>query len=100
MPIVDLVFNHACPNVAAARANLMRAFAQSGVAPRWHEHRIGDPAAPERVRGFGSPTVLVDGRDVAGAVPGAEACCRLYDDGRAPSVERIAQALRAATDAT
>lgn len=100
MPVVDLVYDPGCPNVASARANLMRAFAESGVAARWHEHRIGDPTTPARVRGFGSPTILIDGRDVAGDVPCAEACCRLYGGGRAPSVATIIEALRAATAAS
>jgi mercuric ion transport protein len=96
MLLVDLVYDDGCPNVALARNNLMRAFASVGVAARWHEHRIGDPGAPARVRGFGSPTILVDGRDVAGHDPAAEACCRLYAGDRAPSVDAIARALRGA----
>jgi len=84
-------------DVPAARANLLRALARAGVEPRWSEHRIGDPDLPERVRGFGSPTVLVDGRDVAGIEPSSEVCCRIYDGARAPSVESIARALGAAS---
>ncbi len=97
MTTVDLVYDVECPNVAAARANLARAFADAGLAPHWQEHRIGDPDNPARVRGYGSPTILVDSRDVSGDAPGAEACCRLYGGSvRAPTVETIADALRAA----
>ena len=99
MPNVDLVYDVECPNVATTRANLIRGFALAGLPPAWREHRIGDPAAPARVRGYGSPTILVDGQDVAGVLPTAEACCRLYTDenGRcgAPPVELIARALAA-----
>jgi mercuric ion transport protein len=98
MPQVDFVYDPACPNVALARTNLVRAFSATGLAARWHEHRIGDPNTVVRVRGFGSPTVLVDGRDVARSEPGPESCCRIYGEGRAatgaPSVELIAAALR------
>jgi len=73
MPRVDLVFGGECPNVAAARARLLEAFQLARVVPRWSEHVIGDARAPKRVRGFGSPTILVDGRDVAGVVAEAEA---------------------------
>jgi hypothetical protein len=66
MATVDLVYDPDCPNVSLARTNLMRAFSRAGMQPQWSEHRIGDRNAPERVRGYGSPTVLVDGRDVAG----------------------------------
>lgn len=97
MPSVDSVYAADCPNLALSREHLRLAFAAAGLTPDWQEHRIGDPDGPERVRGFGSPTILVDGRDVTGATPEAESCCRLYDDNRgAPSVEDIAAALSAA----
>lgn len=103
MLTVDLVYDSDCPNVVLARSNLMRAFSKAGIAARWQEHRIGDPASEARVRGFGSPTILVDGRDVVGAEPGAELCCRVYAAGDAtegaPSVADIAAALSSAASA-
>lgn len=93
MPTVDLVYDRACPNVKTARANLMRAFSRVGIAARWAEHQIGAEDAPARVRGYGSPTILVDGADVAGSPPGAESCCRVYESGAAPDVDLIAAAL-------
>ncbi|MFN2376035.1 MAG: MerC domain-containing protein [Candidatus Binatia bacterium] len=99
MANVDLVFDTECPNVPVARANLLRAFAVAGVPARWTEHRIGDPSSPEHTRGYGSPTVLVDGKDVAGVEPASEMCCRIYATttgiGGAPGVEQIARALSA-----
>lgn len=95
MATVDLVYSPDCPNVPLARTNLMLAFARAGVKPHWSEHRIGDPDAPEHTRGYGSPTILVDGRDVAGEAPSAEVSCRLYAGaGHAPGAEQIAQALQ------
>ena len=93
---VDFIYDSECPNVQSARANLMRAFSRAGVSARWREHRIGDPEAPARVRGYGSPSVLVDGRDVAGQAPNSDACCRVYQAGGVPSVELIAAALEGA----
>lgn len=90
---VDFVYDKACPNVKAARANLMRAFSQAGLSARWTEHQIGAAETPPHVRGFGSPTILVDGADVAGLAAGAEDCCRVYERGGAPAVELIAAAL-------
>lgn len=96
MPTVDLVYDPSCPNVTIARANLMRAFAAAGIAARWQEHRIGDEDAPLRTRGYGSPTILVDGRDAAGEPAHAEISCRIYaGSGGAPSVDTIARALSA-----
>jgi hypothetical protein len=95
MPIVDLIFEDSCPNVDTARAHLREALLALRLAPAWSEHRIGDTASPARVHGYGSPTILVDGRDVAGEQPASDACCRLYGAGQgAPPVDVIARALR------
>ena len=71
----------------------MRAFSRAGLSARWKEHQIGSADAPTSVRGFGSPTILVDGVDVDGLTAGAEDCCRVYENGGAPSVEVIAEAI-------
>lgn len=99
MPNVELVYDADCPSVGRAREQLLRAFARAGLEAQWREWRADDPEAPAHVRGFGSPTILVDGRDVAGAeqVEGARSC-RLYgragDELRgAPSVDLIIAAL-------
>lgn len=101
---VDLLYAPDCPNVSLARANLLLAFARAGVKPHWSEHRIGDHEAPAHTRGYGSPTVLVDGRDVAGEPPSGEVSCRLYDasagSAHAPTAEQIAAALASRTFAT
>lgn len=100
---VELVYDTDCPNVVAARTNLLRAFAETGMPARWTEWDGSCPETPARLRGFGSPTVLVEGNDVAGAqsVEGL-ACCRLYDaaDGRrgVPPVRLIARALSEAQE--
>jgi hypothetical protein len=97
---VELVYDRDCPNVDAARAVLRRAFAELGVAPALIEWDRNDRDSPDRVRGYGSPTILVDGQDIAGVEPNASAdCCRLYtsDEGGlrgVPSVEQIVVALR------
>ncbi len=79
MATVELVYDYDCPNVSKARAQLLRAFAETGIPPRWSEWERADPASPDYVRGYGSPTILVDGKDVAG-VAGSDSisCCRLY----------------------
>ena len=105
MTAVELVYDNGCPNVALARANLIRAFEQAGLSQRWTEWERSSPNTPQRVRGFPSPTVLVGGRDVAGFEPAGElASCRLYSlpGGRftgVPPVELIAAALKQATPA-
>ncbi len=102
MTTVELIYDHDCPNVSKARAQLLRAFAEARIPPGWSEWQRDDPAASDYVRSYGSPTILVDGRDVEGVAPSAGiSCCRLYADssGQAqgvPSIQLIVAALRAA----
>lgn len=95
---VELVYDLDCPNVARARTRLLEGFAQAGLPPRWREWDRHAPDCPAHARRFGSPAILVDGRDADGvASSGVADCCRLYADG-APSREAVARALRAAAN--
>ncbi len=81
MICVELIYDSDCPNAEAARVELERALAEVGPPPRWREWDRADPEAPSYVKGYGSPTILVDGRDVAGIAPSdGVSCCRLYTD--------------------
>ncbi|MEJ2346752.1 MAG: hypothetical protein P8090_15370 [Gammaproteobacteria bacterium] len=106
MTRVELVYDKDCPNVAAARRQLLHAFAEAGRVPAWTEWDTSRAETPDRVRGFGSPTILVDGRDVTGQAPVAtDACCRIYAAGNAgergvPPRASIAAALRSAPETT
>lgn len=102
-PRVELVYERSCPNIAPAREQLLRAFDKARLTPHWSEWETGAPETPERVRGFGSPTILVDGEDVAGETGNEAACCRVYADSEStnkgiPPLARIAHALRTAAD--
>lgn len=104
MKAVELIYDHDCPNVELARTRLLKAFVEAEVAARWVEWEREDASSPSHVRDYGSPTVLVDGKDVAGIDPSANvSSCRLYaaangDFSGAPSVEMIATALRKKID--
>ena len=96
---VELIYDRDCPNVLDARANLVKALTASGREARWTEWDRSAPDGPPHVRGYGSPTILVDRKDVAGS-PASEGnpSCRLYQNvaGRfagMPSVEQITAAL-------
>ncbi|MCB9565778.1 MAG: histidine phosphatase family protein [Myxococcales bacterium] len=97
-PRCELLWDPSCPNVEAARDALRAALVGLGLGPRWIERRVDDPALPEHARGYASPTILVDGRDVAGAGPTCGSGCRVYAAGEgiggAPSPAMIAAALR------
>ena len=76
---VELIYDADCPNVAAARSQLLEAFAMTGFSARWKEWERSAPDSPEYVRSFGSPTILVDGKDIAGVSPSAGTrACRVY----------------------
>jgi hypothetical protein len=99
-PTVELIYDKDCPNVPLARENILRAFRQTNSAPKWKEWNRADPVAPAYARTSGSPTVLVNGRDVAGNSANDANCCRLYAGGiGAPPAAMIALALLTKTDA-
>lgn len=102
MPQVALITETGCPNIAEARTRLRQALAIIGAPPRWREYDVGTQDCPAELLRFGSPTVLVNGKDVAGGPEGADAsCCRVYSSTEgslagAPPVDTIVSALRRA----
>jgi len=93
--------------VGVARAALAAACREAGVPAVWSEWSTEDTQCPEHARNLGSPTVLVNGEDVApGPHPwapreaGAGPRCRMYREAdsilRAPPQRRITQAITAA----
>lgn len=104
---VELVYEKSCPNIEAARLSLLQAFAEAGIAPHWREWELGTPDAPAHVHGYGSPTILVDDRDVSGdmSTGGDDDCCRIYSHGPGtikgtPQVADIVHALQGAQHTT
>lgn len=94
---IELVYFEGCPNAEAARANLKTACLALGLKPKWAELDQNDGNAPDYAMRFGSPSILVEGKDVAGG-PG-ECCtpksCRVYEGGQnAPDTETIKMALQ------
>jgi len=78
-PRVELIYASECPNADAARNELRQALAEAGSPADWTEWDRNSPDVPAHVRHYGSPTVLVDGWDVAGQAPsGAADSCRIY----------------------
>jgi hypothetical protein len=99
---VELIYERSCPNTAAARAQLSKALLAARLPPRWTEWEVGQPGAPGYVRGYGSPTILVNGRDVAESPPAQGGdCCRLYSTTEGlsgvPALSCIIEALRGAS---
>jgi hypothetical protein len=102
-----LVFDPDCPHVGNARAALAAACREAGVPAVWTEWSSEDQGCPAHARNLGSPTVLVNGEDVApGPHPwtpreaGEGPRARMYRDGDSivpiPPKRRIALAIAAA----
>jgi hypothetical protein len=78
---VELLYFDGCPNHEALLPRLRSLLDHADVPDQISLHRVESPAAAERERFLGSPTVRIDGRDVD---PGAELRadyglkCRLY----------------------
>src|SRR5437867_12809658 len=92
---IQLLSFPGCPNARAACEALQRSLERIGLPPEFEQIDVTAPDAPERLRAWGSPTILVNGRDVAGEQP-AGLCCRLYGTGRArglPPDDLIGRAL-------
>lgn len=86
---IQLLHFEGCPNVDAARTALRTALAAEKLDVPIEEIDVERSDAPEWARGWGSPTILIDEKDVAGQERvSSSSCCRLYADG-APSVASI-----------
>ena len=100
---VELIYDADCPNVAATRSLLIKAFTRTGVSARWREWERSSPDCPDYARRYGSPTVLVNGRDVVSSNPIAgDAACRVYTDdngglSRTPPLDALCSALLTAS---
>jgi len=91
-PTIDLIFFDGCPHADTARDRLRAVLAEAGLPAEWRERNQTDPSLSAEWRRFPSPTVLVNGVDVAGASSAAGNACRV---GGAPSIAMIRAALRA-----
>jgi mercuric ion transport protein len=92
-PPVELVYFSGCPHVDAARTALRTSLEMAGLPARWREWDQALPETPAHLQSYGSPTVLIGGRDVTGKA--------LMNEGRAcradgiPSSDVITSALAA-----
>jgi hypothetical protein len=80
-PVIEVLYVQDCPHYQATLALVERVRAELGIDTELHTTVIVDQAAADQARFPGSPTVRVDGHDVApGSEPATEYLvgCRLY----------------------
>jgi hypothetical protein len=101
---VQLLFFEGCPHVDAARRALREGLDSTGLGDVVVEQIDVDAAStPVELRDWGSPTILIDGVDIAGERGPTGRSCRLYGNARqarAPSKNLIEERLRRARDGT
>jgi hypothetical protein len=88
---VELVYFESCPHVAEARREVGRALRLCHLALTWREWDTTSPDTPRSLKGYGCPTVLVDGSDVSGGPTVSGIGCTIAG---APRAEIIVAALR------
>ena len=96
---VQLLFFDGCPLAEAARRSLETALADCGISD-YERIDILAPSVADDLRGWGSPTILVNGVDVSGHPKGDAIGCRIYPgaDG-VPSASTIGAYIRSVEDA-
>lgn len=94
-PHIQFLAFDGCPLADAARSVLENALRQCGLEIDHYEAiNILDPSTPTELASWGSPSILVNGRDVTGQVPGDGVGCRLYfTPDQVPTLDTIATAI-------
>lgn len=93
-PAIQLLVFDGCPLADAARESLREALNELGIT-HFEKINILEPNTAEELRGWGSPTILIDGRDVGGAAKGDSVGCRVYDTpNRVPLPETIMESIK------
>lgn len=102
-PRIELVYDRGCPNVERARTRIREALGLVGAPLAWTEWDRDGAETPDMLRALGSPTVLVNGRDIGcdenGNVEAEANLCRVYVDDTgclcgAPTARLIVEAIR------
>ncbi len=99
---IELIYDKDCPNVEKTKKELRAALKELNLEVSWIEWDRADKNAPSYVKQYGSPTILINGRDVSGTDGTSDDnCCRVYltEDSKlsgVPSKELILKSLKSA----
>ena len=75
---IQLLTFPGCPHAHEAREALEQAILRNGLAVPIEDVDMTSRRTPAALRGWSSPTILVDGRDVGGEIAPTGGGCRLY----------------------
>lgn len=76
---VELVYDKECPNIQGTRNQLSQAFQSLKLKSNWIEWERSSPNCPHYARDFGSPTILINQKDILNEKPSGHNCCRIYN---------------------
>lgn len=78
---VELIYEKTCPNITAAREQLIKALNKTNMPLHWCEWEVSNEDTPEYARHYGSPSILINGIDSVGEQAAENPdCCRIYTD--------------------
>ena len=98
---IEVLYVLDCPHYPAAMASLRNILAVERISAAISEVLVADARMAEALQFPGSPTIRINGRDIAGesALQQHAVCCRLYPGEKQPGVppaEMIHRAVREA----
>ena len=97
-PVIQFLYFDGCPLAPRARDNLVQAISSLPFpsAISFEEINLMAGKTSLEFKRWGSPTILLNGRDITGAPPGDSCTCRIYaSDGGVPTAVEIANAIGA-----
>ncbi len=101
---IEVLYVPGCPHHPAAVRKLSEVLASEGVAAEIRELAVTDSTMAEELRFYGSPTIRINGRDIAGECQkplSFALACRLYPGAREagiPPADIIHRAVREARE--
>lgn len=99
---VEVLYVSECPSHPAAVKLIKEVLAAKGVTASIDEVLVQDGGMASRLKFTGSPTIRINGKDVAQETPTAENfafACRLYPDSKQVGLPPVEWVLCAVTDA-
>jgi len=98
---IEFLYISDCPHYPAALAELKKVLTIEKISAPISEVLVADPRMSEALKFRGSPTIRINGRDIAGesGLPHFAVSCRLYPGQKQPGVpptEMIHRAVREA----
>jgi len=90
---IEFIYFEGCPNHEPALNELKAAIDQLKIIEKIKIWNSEDPSSPERASHYGSPTILIDEKDLFGAEPSPNPSCRLYGSLGYPTKDKIVRRL-------